>query len=467
MAQNGEIVLNSNEISQNKNPLETEPVGKLILKYSLPAIASSLVSSVYNIVDQIFVGNKIGEMGNAATNVAFPLVMIVTTLAMTFGAGSAASFSLYLGQNEEKKAKSIVGNGMTMMILCGIVIATVSLTLLHPMLTAFGGRGQTLEYAVEYTRILLFGFPFAILGTGASQLIRADGSPRYAMASMMSGAILNCILDPIFIFDLDMGMSGAALATVIGQLVSGIMIIAYFTRFKTFKLSIEDFALKKNSILRIFKLGLPAGANQLAVTLVQIIMNNTLGYYGELSQYGRDIPLACVGIITKVSAIFNSIIFGISQSTQPILGYNYGAKNYARVKATFKRAVIIVTGISIAAFLCFQIFPRQTISLFGHGDALYYEFAVQYFRIFLFCTFIVGAQILCAQFFPSIGKGGIGTVVSLSRQVFFLLPLIIVFPLFWGIDGVLWAGPIADGLAGILSLLLVWQEIKKWQNLTK
>lgn len=206
-----------------------------------------------------------------------------------------------------------------------------------------------------------------------------------------------------------------------------------------------------------------AGANQLAITVVQIIMNNTLGHYGELSQYGRDIPLACVGIITKVNAIFNGIIFGISQSTQPILGYNYGSKNFSRVKSTFKRAALIVTIISCTAFLCFQIFPRQIISVFGSGDTLYYEFALRYFHIFLFCTFIVGFQILCAQFFPSIGKGGIGTIVSLSRQVLLLLPLIIIFPIIWGIDGVLWAGPISDGLSGILALCLVIHEMKKWE----
>lgn len=454
--------MENSEISQIKNPLEAEPIGKLILKYSLPAIASSLVSSIYNIVDQIFVGNKIGEQGNAATNVAFPLVMIITTLAMTFGAGSSASFSLYLGQKEEKKAKSIVGNGMTLMILCGIIIAVISQILLRPILTAFGGRGQTLEYAMEYTRILAFGFPLAILGTGASQLIRADGSPRYAMISTMSGAVLNCILDPILIFGFNMGMSGAAIATVIGQLVSGVLILAYFTRFKTFRLYGKDFVPEKRSVVQIFRLGVAAGANQLAVTLVQIVMNNTLGHYGELSAYGRDIPLACVGIISKVNSVFNGVIFGISQSTQPILGYNYGAQNFDRVKATFKKAVVIVSGISVTAFLCFQIFPRQIIGIFGQGDALYYEFALRYFHIFLFCTFIVGAQILCAQFFPSIGKGGIGTVVSLSRQVFFLLPLVIVFPFIWGIDGVLWAGPIADGLSGLLALLLVRREMKTW-----
>lgn len=455
------------EMLNTKNPLESETIGKLIMKYSLPAIASSLVSSVYNIVDQIFLGNKIGELGNAATNVAFPLVMVVTTLAMTFGAGSASSFSLYLGRQERDKAKAIVGNGMTLMILCGIAVAAVAQAFLRPVLTAFGGRGQTLEYAIEYTRILACGFPFAMLVTGASQLIRADGSPRYAMASTMSGAILNCILDPIFIFRMDMGMSGAALATIIGQMISGGLILLYFTRFKTFRLVVRDFVLKKNAVCQIFKLGMAAGANQLAVTLVQIVMNNTLGHYGELSKYGRDIPLACVGIISKISSIFNSVIFGISQSTQPILGYNYGAGNLERVKATFRKAVTIVTGVSITAFLCFQIFPRQIISVFGQGDDLYYEFALRYFHIFLFCIFLVGAQILCAQFFPSIGKGGIGTLVSLSRQVIFLLPLVIIFPLIWGIDGVLWAGPIADGASGILALLLVRREMKSWRKMAE
>ena len=322
--------------------------------------------------------------------------------------------------------------------------------------------GGTLEYAVEYARILTLGFPFAMMGTGASQLIRADGSPKYAMLSTMSGALLNCVLDPIMIFGLNWGMTGAALATITGQIVSAALIISYFARFKTFRLHPRDFLLNRSSVVRILQLGVAAGANQLAITLVQIVMNNTLGHYGELSQYGRDIPLACVGIITKVNAIFNAVIFGIAQSTQPIIGYNYGAGNFSRVKEIVKRALLIVTCISCTAFLCFQLFPRQITSLFGSGDALYYDFALRYFRIFLFCTFIVGAQILCAQFFPSIGKGGIGTLVSLSRQVFFLLPLVIVFPLIWGIDGVLWAGPIADGLSGVLALLLVRREMKKW-----
>lgn len=261
--------------------------------------------------------------------------MIITTLAMTFGAGSSASFSLSLGRKREEEARSIVGNGMTLMILCGVLVSVIAQLFLRPILTAFGGRAQTLEYAIEYTRILAFGFPCAILGTGASQLIRADGSPKYAMFATLSGAVLNCILDPVLIFSFDMGMSGAALATVIGQFMSAVLIIFYFTRFKTFKLKWKDFALRLESIVRILQLGIAAGANQLAVTLVQIVMNNTLGYYGELSQYGRDIPLACVGIISKVSSVFNGIIFGVSQSTQPILVSlfsNFSLPDYQRFR---------------------------------------------------------------------------------------------------------------------------------------
>lgn len=456
--------MENNEISHTNNPLESASIGKLIAKYSLPAIISSLVSSLYNIVDQIFVGHSIGELGNAATNVAFPLVMVMTTLAMVFGVGGASSFSLYLGQKDEQKAKNVVGSGLTLLLASGIALAVLASVFLRPMLTVFGGRGQTLEYAVEYTRIVALGAPLAMLETGAAQLIRADGSPRYAMAANLTGAVLNCVLDPILIFGFDMGMSGAAIATVTGQLVAGIMILLYFSRFKTFHLIGRDFVPRKESVRRIFTLGVPAGANQLAVTIVQIVMNNTLGYYGELSQYGRDIPLACVGIISKVNSIFNSVIFGIAQSTQPIIGYNYGARNYERVRAAFLRAAKIVFGVSLCAFLCFQLIPRPIINIFGSSsDPMYYEFALKYFHIFLFCTFIVGLQILSAQFFPSIGKGGVGTVVSLSRQVFCLLPLALIFPLFWGIDGVLWAGPIADGVSGVLSLLLVRREMKTWQ----
>lgn len=454
--------MEAQETGQLKNPLESAPLGSLILKYSLPAIASSLVNSIYNVVDQIFVGNSVGELGNAATNVVFPLVLIVAALAMTFGVGGASAFSLYLGSKEEQKAKSVAGTSLTLTLLTGVVLAVLTLLFLRPILTAFGGRGQTLEYAIEYTRIVAFGTPLAMLGTGASQLIRADGSPRYAMLSTTLGAVLNAVLDPILIFGFDLGMSGAAWATVIGQLVSSVLILRYFGRFQSVTLERRDYLPRKSSVLRILKIGIAAGAMQFASTVISIVMNNVLGYYGELSPYGRDIPLACVGIITKVAALFDGVSLGIAQSMQPIIGYNYGAGNYDRIKTAFRKVGRIIAGISFAAFLCFQLFPHQITAIFGGGDAMYFAFAARYFRIHLFCTFIVGPQLLCTQFFPSIGKGGKGVVVSLLRRVFLLLPMLLIFPLFLGIDGVLWAGPVADGLAGVISLLLVRHEMKKW-----
>ena len=396
--------MEAQETGQLKNPLESAPLGALILKYSLPAIASSLVNSIYNVVDQIFVGNSVGELGNAATNVVFPLVLIVAALAMTFGVGGASAFSLYLGSKEEQKAKSVAGTSLTLTLLTGVVLAVLTLLFLRPILTAFGGRGQTLEYAIEYTRIVAFGTPLAMLGTGASQLIRADGSPRYAMLSTTLGAVLNAVLDPILIFGFDLGMSGAAWATVIGQLVSSVLILRYFGRFQSVTLERRDYLPRKSSVLRILKIGIAAGAMQFASTVISIVMNNVLEYYGELSPYGRDIPLACVGIITKVAALFDGVSLGIAQSMQPIIGYNYGAGNYDRIKTAFRKVGRIIAGISFAAFLCFQLFPHQITAIFGGGDAMYFAFAARYFRIHLFCTFIVGPQLLCTQFFPSIGK---------------------------------------------------------------
>lgn len=396
--------MEAQETGQLKNPLESAPLGALILKYSLPAIASSLVNSIYNVVDQIFVGNSVGELGNAATNVVFPLVLIVAALAMTFGVGGASAFSLYLGSKEEQKAKSVAGTSLTLTLLTGVVLAVLTLLFLRPILTAFGGRGQTLEYAIEYTRIVAFGTPLAMLGTGASQLIRADGSPRYAMLSTTLGAVLNAVLDPILIFGFDLGMSGAAWATVIGQLVSSVLILRYFGRFQSVTLERRDYLPRKSSVLRILKIGIAAGAMQFASTVISIVMNNVLGYYGELSPYGRDIPLACVGIITKVAALFDGVSLGIAQSMQPIIGYNYGAGNYDRIKTAFRKVGRIIAGISFAAFLSFQLFPNQITAIFGGGDAMYFAFAARYFRIHLFCTFIVGPQLLCTQFFPSIGK---------------------------------------------------------------
>lgn len=443
---------------------ETAKVTTVIRMFALPAITSSLVGSIYNIVDQIFIGQKIGTLGNAATNVAFPLVMLMVTFSMLFGVGGASHFSLEIGGGKPENAAKVIGNSLLCMLASGIALMIAALAFLRPLMVLCGARGQTLEYAVSYTGITAIGIPFYILGTGTAMFIRADGSPKYAMCATISGAVLNTVLDPVFLFLFDMGMEGAALATILGQIVSAVIALCYLKRFRYVRLDRSCFRPCCDTIKRVVSLGLPSGLMQITVMLLQIVMNNTLGYYGEQSVYGRDIPLACVGIISKVSTVFNSLISGISQSCQPMLGYNYGAGNYRRVKETFLTAAAVVTAISTGAFLLFQLFPRQIMSIFGDGSPLYYEFGARYLRIFLFCTFVSGVQILCANFFPAIGKAKLGMVCSLSRQVFFQLPLILCLPVVWGMDGVLFAGPVADALSAILSVGIVRWQMKKMQT---
>jgi Na+-driven multidrug efflux pump len=424
---------------------------------------SSLVGSVYNIADQIFVGQKLGTVGNAATNVAFPLVLLMVTFSMTIGSGGASKFSLHQGARENEEAGKTIGNSLIALAFSGVFLMLVTLIFLRPMMLLFGAKGETLELAVAYTQITAIGIPFYILGTGCSMYVRADGSPQYAMLSTVTGAVLNIIFDPILIFVFNMGIRGAAIATIAGQIVSAIISVAYLHRFKSVKLKKEYFTPNVKTLLNIVILGLPIGLMQIAVMLVQITMNNILGYYGELSVYGRDIPLAVAGIVSKVSTVFNSVIMGICQSCQPIFGYNWGVGNYKRVKEAFKQAAIIVTGVSTFAFLLFQIFPHQILEIFQQGNELYLEFGTSYLRIFMFAIFLYGIQILTSIFFPAVGNAKKGIIASLSRQVLFQLPLILILPLFLGLNGVLFAGPIADVSACVLAIFLIWKEFKKIQ----
>lgn len=285
------------------------------------------------------------------------------------------------------------------------------------------------------------------------------------MISMLAGAIVNTILDPLFIFVFNMGMTGAALATITGQIISFSISLRYMFHFKTIKLSRESFIVSAAHCKKIFILGASACFNQIAMTVVQIVMNNTLSHYGAQSIYGGDIPLACAGIITKVNMIFMSFVIGISQGTQPVIGFNYGAKKYARVRKTYLLALGAASALSLIAFACFQIFPRQIISIFGNGSDLYFKFSERYFRIYMFLTIVNGIQPVTSNFFNSIGKSQLGVFMSLTRQIIFLLPLIIIFPIFMGIDGVMYAGPIADAAAAIVCGYFTIRELKELKKL--
>lgn len=444
-----------------RNQLGEEKIGRLLVRFAVPSVISMLVSALYNIVDQIFIGNGIGINGNAATNVAFPLSTLCTSLALLFGIGGAANFNLCMGAGEHKRAGKYVGNSIFLLLSSGILLCVLVRIFLQPLMLLFGATEDTLAYSLEYTGITSFGFPFLILSTGGSALIRADGSPKFSMACMLSGAVINTIFDPLFIFVFQMGMAGAAWATVLGQIISGCMVLWYLLHFRSVRLEKQYFLPKLRCCLRVAALGTSNCFNQIAMMVVQIVMNNTMTFYGALSVYGQEIPLACSGIINKVNMIFFSLVIGISQGLQPITSFNYGAKKYGRVWNSYRLAVTAGTAISLVSFLCFQLFPRQIISLFGSGSEEYFVFAERYFRIFLFCTFINGIQPITSNFFTSMGKAPRGVLMALTRQVIFLLPLLVILPMFWGIDGVMYAGPIADTAAALLAIVLVVIERKK------
>lgn len=454
----------SSENIKQGNPLAEEKIGRLIARFAVPAIISMLVGSLYNIVDQIFIGQGVGMLGNAATNIAFPVSIICTATALLLGIGSASNYNLEAGAGRNDRAAEIAGNGLAMLVICGVVIGAVVLIFLNPLLHLFGVTKEILPYAQDYTGITAIGIPFLILTTGGNHLIRADRSPTYSMTCMLTGAILNTILDPLFIFVFHWGIKGAATATVIGQVVSGLMVIYYFSKKRKMDLKRSMFVPKAGYLKMIVSLGMASCINQIAMAIVQITMNNTLRYYGAQSMYGSEIPLACVGVISKVNMVFMAIAIGISQGCQPIWGFNYGAHNYDRVREAYKKAFAICIVLGVVFFGCFQLFPRQIVSIFGSGSEAYFHFAERYFRIFMFVTFLNGIQPMSSGFFTSIGKSKLGIVVSLTRQIIFLLPLILIFPLFMGIDGVMYAGPIADGAAALVAIIFAEREMKALQQ---
>jgi len=444
----------------NQNPLGVEPVKRLLFRFALPSIIAMLVSSFYNIVDQLFIGHSVGELGNAATNISYPLSISCVAIALLFGIGGASAFNISMGKGEQKKAVYYLGNAIVMLFGCGIVLCIITLVFLETLLRFFGSPDNVLSYAKTYTSIVAVGFPFLILTTGGGHLIRADGRPKISMLCNLTGAIVNVFLDALFVFGFHMGMAGAAIATIIGQFISGLMAIWFLSHCRTVKIHKEHLKLHKEVVARITSLGTAPCSNQIAMMLVQIVMNKSLKHYGSLSVYGEAIPIACAGIITKVNQVFLAFIIGISQGLQPIISFNYGSKQYNRVKSAYLFAITCGFLLAMIAFLLFQFAPRQIISIFGNGSEEYYSFAINYFHIFLFCTFINFMQPISSNFFTSIGKPKRGTFLSLTRQIIFLLPLILIIPLFIGIDGIMYAGPIADLLAGIVAVVMIWQEFR-------
>lgn len=447
-----------------QNPLGTAPINKLLLQFTIPCIIGMVVSAAYNIVDQLFIGQSIGMYGNAATNVAFPLAIICTAISLLFGIGGAANFNLSMGRGDKAKARLYAGNAIFLMVSVSVLLTLLTLIFLKPMMLLFGATSEVLGYAMTYTRITAFGFPFLILSVAGGHIIRADGSPNFAMACNIIGAVINAVLNPIFLFGLHTGIAGAAYATLIAQAIAGLLVVSYLIRFKSVKLDFKALKPIPSYCYHVVALGMAPFCNQLAMMVVQIVLNNSLTYYGGLSLYGSEIPLACAGIISKINMLFFAVVIGMSQGLQPIVSFNYGAKQYRRVKEAYLKMAIAATVISCVAFTVFQIFPREIISMFGKGNEEYYLFAERFFKIFLFCVFIDGLQPITANFFTAIGKPTQGVFLSLTRQVIFLLPLLVVLPLLMGIDGIMYSAPIADALSAVIAIVLAARE---WKHLNK
>lgn len=455
------------QIKRGENPLGYAPIGGLIRKFAVPSIISMLVTAAYNMTDQIFIGHVVGMLGNGATNVAFPATMLVTAFALLIGIGTASNFNIDLGAKRQEEAKKFIGNGLVMMSVVGILYMIVVLLLKTPILLLCGATEAVLPYAQSYLGITAWGIPFLLFTTAASNLIRADGSPSYSMLCTVTGAVLNVFLDWLFMFIFDWGIQGAAWATIIGQAVSFGMCICYFPRFQTFPIKRTMLHPEWTYMVRIVKMGSGNFINHIFMMLVNITLNNSLTYYGAMSIYGSDIPLAVSGVAAKLNMIMISFVVGLAQGCQPILSFNMGAKQYSRVKETYKKAVSVGLIISTIGFLLFQLFPRPIISIFGTGEELYFQFAERYLRIYLFMVFTFGLQPITVNYFTSIGNVKQGVFLSTSRQGFLLLPLLILLPLWFGLDGVLFAGPVADGLAAVLSVAMVaisFRGLTRMQN---
>lgn len=442
---------------KKENVLGIQRIGSLLPKFALPAILGNLVGALYNIADQIFIGNYVGFLGNAATSVIFPLQIVCIACALLIGVGGASAFSLFLGQKRLDEAAKTVGNGLVMLFIISFFILILAYLNLESILLFCGATPNVLPYAMKYGMITLIGLPSFMIQLSCSHFIRADGSPKYAMYVLLLGSIVNLILDYVFMALLGYGIQGAAWATIIAQTMSAILALIYFVRkFQTVEIFKKHFKLQAVIVKRISALGITPFISQLSMMIVLVALNYSLTTYGAQSQYGPDIPLAVAGIAGKCEFIFMAISLGFVAGAQPIIGFNYGAKQYHRVLQTLYLVMICVGFIGFCAFASFQLFPRQIISIFGSGDASYYAFAQKYLRIFLFFVFINGFQPVSGNYFSCIGKPIYGVIITLSRRIVLLIPILLILPRYFGMNGVLYAGPIADfGAACLIFFFLV------------
>lgn len=449
--------MNQSETSQF---LGTEKISKLMLKFSVPCVLSLLVSALYNIVDQIFIGNsELSALGNAATGVVFPIFIIAQAFAWCFGDGCAAYLNICQGKKDTKSAHRAIGTGILVTLFTSLVLIAVFFPLKTQLLTLFGASDNTIGMAVEYFNIILAFFPVYMLSNMMNAVIRADGSPAWSMASMLLGAVINIILDPVFIFGLRWGMTGAAIATITGQCVSFIISLVYFFRTKTFKLGRESFIPDFKAFSGALKLGMSSFVTQMTIVIISLICNIMLAKYGALSQYGVDIPIAIIGIESKVFTVVINIVVGIVLGCQPIIGYNIGAKNHDRVKALYRSVLWCTIIIGAVSTVLFEVAPRSVVGIFGTPTNIpnpedYWIFAEKTFRIFLSLVTFTCIIKMTSIFFQAVGKPIQAVISSMIRDIICFIPLILILPRFFGIEGILFAAPIADFIAMLVAASL-------------
>jgi len=446
---------------ETANPIGQEKISKLLLQFSIPAIIGMVVNALYNLIDRFFVGKYVGSMGQTATTVAFPIPIVILAFGLLIGIGAAATVSIKLGQNKKDEAEHILGNAMVLVITSSILISILGLIFLDPLLVLFGASVEVMPLARSFVRIILMGALFQNFGFGMNHIIRGSGDPKTSMYTMLIGAILNSILNPLFIHVFNLGIRGSALATVVSQAVSTIWVLSYLLSSRSLlKIHVKYFKLDTHIIEQIFSIGMSPFLMQLAASVVTIILNQSL------KNHGGDEALAAMGIINSIANLILMPIFGVNQGAQPIIGFNYGAKKYSRSIHTLKLAIIAGTCISTLGFLLIELFPGPIIGQFSGDDATVFNLGIQGLRSYLVMLPLIGFQIVSANYFQAVGKAKISIFLALSRQVIVLIPVLLILPNIFGLSGIWAAGPTADFTASILTFIMIHREVKHTRKLT-
>ena len=431
-----------------------------IVAFTIPMLIGNIAQQLYNTVDSIVIGKYVGDNALAAVGSASPILNLLLVLFVGISVGAGVMVSQYFGARQRKELSMTIGNCVTLTAISSIIIMILGAVLSRPLLEMLKTPDSIIDWCTSYLVILMVGCAGSAYYNILCGILRGLGDSISALIYLLVATVINIVLDAVCVLGFHWGMYGAAAATVIGQVISAIIAVCYLSHYRTVTLHSEHFRPNASHLAQICSLGMASAINQVAMMIVQITMNNLLKHYGAQSVYGESIPIACSGIVMKVNQLYFSVIIGLSQGSQPIQSFNYGAKQYNRVKESYRLAITVGAIVSIVSFLLFQIFPRQILGLFGSGSKEYFDFGVNYFRIFLLFTWLNFMQPISSTFFSSIGKAYKGTFLSLTRQILFLLPLLLLFPRFWGIKGILYASPVADVLSFAVGLAMVIHEFQ-------